>query len=365
MEAAIATVIMVSLAFYRLSVDTKFRRWSIGWNLYIANASLFALHSAEGGLPIDLVLMPLAALGVAMVAFELDESVNKNLKHHYYILSFVLMSAWVLFCLVFQLPLLSMYIPLSFEMPIACYLSANELSKIPIKQRTSIYTLTVGLLLVAVTSIIPPFVHFFDIILILIVFHATGILIIGISIYALLFRYMGLKIQSQYNISRLMTRVVQHDIRNYIQIISNAIQLARDNPQDNEYWLQIANDAVNQSSKFIDDMREIEQILSSLKLPMVRIDLEDLIKGVLNRVMQEYVLSQDAIRVEGIEHIQILTNQLAQEIVWNIIDNAFKHGSQDIEITARTVDSSICILQIQDSAGGMNEQQLQYINSSE
>lgn len=363
-EAAIATVIMISLAFYRLSVDTKFRMWSLGWNLYITTASLFALHSMETCQLIDLILIPLASLGVAMIAFELDESISKELKRHYYSISFLAVLLWVSICFVLSFPALAMYIPLSFEMPIACYMSAKQLAKIRIEPRISIYTLTLGLLIVAATSVVPPFAYFFDILLDLILFHATGILMIGISMYALLFRYMSLKIKEQYNISRLLTRVVQHDIRNYIQIISNTIQLARDNPQQREYWLRIANDTVEKSRQFIDDIREIELIVSSLRFPLDMIDLKDLTDNVLKRVAQEYELGDDAIRIQEIEHVKVLTSVLAQEIIWNIIDNAFKHGSKDIEIVVQRVNSSVCVLQIQDSAGGMKESQLEYINSS-
>ncbi len=365
-ESFLATIVMITVAFYRFAKDTMFRQWSVGWNLYLIGALLYSVHYPIGVLVSDLLAVPLAVLGTMIITFELQISVAPDYKRKVYSYSFLLAFLWTLIALLGQFPFALVYLPLAGILPFGCYVSGKQLLFLDLTPRAPIYSTLVGLIITAASSVFIPFIYIIHIETAISAIHLTGLIMIGVSMYAMLFRYLTQQIRSQYDVSKLLTRVIQHDIRNYIQIIGNAVQLAIDNPGHSDYWLRMADQSIKQAARFVEDMRSIEIMISHGRPTLVSLRLVDLVTTVADRIRREYDIDGESLRINISEETEVFTNKLAEEVFWNIIDNAFKHGSTDIEIDQLDFSpKTYCVIRIQDSAGGLTEEQLSYINSGE
>jgi signal transduction histidine kinase len=54
---------------------------------------------------------------------------------------------------------------------------------------------------------------------------------------------------------------------------------------------------------------------------------------------------------------------LLKEILWNIFDNAFKHGSSVLQVSATSTNRSDVGLEISDRSGGLSEETKEFLNS--
>jgi len=84
----------------------------------------------------------------------------------------------------------------------------------------------------------------------------------------------------------------------------------------------------------------------------------------LKRVRQEYSLESAQIQVQVSKDRTVKSCPLIKEVLWNIIDNAFKHGSEVLYIQESSVTNSEVVLEISDRCGGLPEDIKDFLNSS-
>ena len=171
-------------------------------------------------------------------------------------------------------------------------------------------------------------------------------------------------LQRQYKVTQIMSSLVQHDIRNYIQIAKLALELTENSGLTNNHWIGVASQSLDGARNFVDEMREMASSLSRFKSELKPMRLRALIDSIKQRVVSEYSIQPGQVKVEVSEDTTVLTCRLASELLWNIFDNAFKHGSESILIRETTMGIPKVILEISDRAGGLPEEIKKFLNGS-
>ncbi len=144
----------------------------------------------------------------------------------------------------------------------------------------------------------------------------------------------------------VLTQFLRHDFGNDIVVISNALEIYKEKPSID--LMMMAEKRLKLMEERISNLRTREEIYSSLKTVAISItfieDIAKLFKNVSVRIKNRKIL------VRG--------NQLLNSVLFNIIDNSFKHGGENVvvKIDVDTRDSFV-IIKIIDNGIGMTDQQ--------
>ncbi len=144
----------------------------------------------------------------------------------------------------------------------------------------------------------------------------------------------------------VLTQFLRHDFGNDIVVISNALEIYKENPSVD--LMIMAQKRLKLMEERISKLRTKEEIYSSLKTVAIPItfieDIAKLFKNVSVRLRNRKML------VRG--------NQLLNSVLFNIIDNSFKHGGENVsvQIDVKTKDKHV-IIKIIDNGVGMTDQQ--------
>jgi signal transduction histidine kinase len=173
------------------------------------------------------------------------------------------------------------------------------------------------------------------------------------------------KLEQQYQVSQIMSSLIQHDIRNYIHVSRSALDLIQDVSIVENQWISIASDALEDASLFINEMRDLSGLLARMNNNHEIVPLMSVVDQVVSRVQQEYSLEHRQITVNIMESTMIKTCPLFKEILWNIFDNAFKHGSETLYVTEMSSSKAELLLEIKDRSGGIPDDVKDFLNSPE
>lgn len=364
-ETFIAFVILISVGFIVFAKGTRFRLWSKGWVLYLIGASLLVFHLDEAIVLPDVIGICLGLVGPAIMIDGIKERVIEKRVYMHYLALIVFGTAWFVASVLIQAPLTIIYIPPAFLMSYACIISAREILKVEIEPAISIHTSVLGLLIIVISEFLAPLMLVVPILDIVGLLQATGIIMTGTSMLVILMRLMDRERRIQFQISQLMSRVLQHDIRNYIQITSNALQLSVENESQSEKWLNIAAEAMHNAGVFVDEIRGITVSLYRGESTLVFINLHEILTDVIERVKKVYDIQNEQIHLYTSGSTAFYSNQLVQELLWNIVDNSFKHGSVNLTILEDLSDDSTCTIRIIDTAGGLPPALKEFLNNPE
>ncbi len=198
----------------------------------------------------------------------------------------------------------------------------------------------------------------------LVILQGTVVSVQGACLFALFVKVTDQRFQTQFQVALLLSGIVQHDIRGYLHLVSQSLELARDWGPDSHEWLEVAAATLANASKFVEYMREVSSQVAHLQSTFETIDIRQMVVSVLRPLMGVY-RDRDA-RIENTltGEIPVSSNQLLRQVVWNILDNALKHGATRIGIAHRTDGRSVTLI-IEDDAGGLSSAALEYLNSEQ
>ncbi|TFF84852.1 ATP-binding protein, partial [Candidatus Thorarchaeota archaeon] len=61
--------------------------------------------------------------------------------------------------------------------------------------------------------------------------------------------------------------------------------------------------------------------------------------------------------------VNVMSCGMAMELLWNIVDNAFKHGGSEVVIRATEPNGKTVILEIEDNGGGLPRNVIEFMNT--
>ena len=118
----------------------------------------------------------------------------------------------------------------------------------------------------------------------------------------------------------VFTQFLRHDFGNDIVVISNALEIYKKNQSVD--LLKMAEKRLELMNERISSLRTKEELYSSLKIQAIPItfleDITKLFKNISTRIKNRKIF------IKG--------NQLLNSVLFNIIDNAFKHGGDSVEV---------------------------------
>ena len=355
----------VTWGLFRYSTKQSYRYWALGWVVYSIGGLQAGFSGFEGLVPLDLFGLVCIYVGARLI---LDGSSEIELTQRS-IISYIAGALAFLIGGILSLILnLEFYIVFSIAglyVAYACLYSAQTVHGFKDVADMSKAWLMAGLIVWAISWIVFPLValmpSFYYYVLSI---QATGVVITGASMLTLFIRLVTKKLEQQYQASQIMSSLVQHDIRNYIQVARSALELAEGTTLVEDYWINIASESLDDARDFINEMRDITALLSRQGSEPVLTNLSSIITQILNRIVREYSLEADQIHVELYEERMIRLCPLLKEILWNIFDNAFKHGSKELYVQDVSTKSGI-ILEISDRSGGLSKETKDFLNSYE
>ncbi len=195
--------------------------------------------------------------------------------------------------------------------------------------------------------------------------QSISVVVTGASMLTLFMRTVTRDLKKQHHVTQITSGLVQHDIRNYIQVAKLALDLIENPSLVNDHWIDVASDSLDDAGKFVDEMRDVTATLTRFKQKLEAQNLLTIINSAKNRVIQEYSLTSEQFKMQISEDITIFTCRLSKELFWNIFDNAFKHGSDKLNVVKIQSDSSQIKLEISDRGGGVSEEIKKFLNNTD
>ncbi len=148
---------------------------------------------------------------------------------------------------------------------------------------------------------------------------------------------------------RLINKIMRHDILNHIQISSSAIELSREEEDEELYDTAISH--ISQAVEVIKRMRELEQLIAAGG------QLERYsIKETAGMVLDDHDV-QGA--VEG--DCTVMADEAFHSVLENLVGNAISHGNADtVTITAGETDEE-CTVRVADNGSGIPDEIKQHV----
>ncbi len=212
-------------------------------------------------------------------------------------------------------------------------------------------TLGVSLLLVAPESWILPYLDI----------QAVSLSMVGLGIFGWSVVLSHKNLEQQNNLAILLASVIHHDIRNYIQLILQALELAQTKGGNDREWIETATEVTRSVSAFLEEVREVTSEIARYRRSEKVIDLTSVIHSVGQLIGRVYEDTRLQIIFDLDEPLMVYSNELVHQIIYNIIDNAIKHGSTFLEITGKDASKHVT-LTITDRAGGLPQSLIDFIN---
>jgi len=356
----------VTWSLLRYSTRESYRYWAIGWVIYSSGALLAVLNPSEGLIIFDALTLSTMYLGSTLI---LDGSRSRKLtrkRASIYLIGIMMLTGFVLVGIFLNLPFYLVFAPLGFHIAYVCLLSAKSAYEIqePIGQPK--YWLIFGLTTWGSSWLIFPAVGFIsEIYSVFLIVQAVGVVVSGASLLTLFMRTVTRDLEKHHQVTQIMSGLVQHDIRNYIQVARLALDLTESPGLVNNHWIDVASDSLDDARKFVEEMREVTATLTRFKPEPKAMNLLTLVNSVKDRVIQEYSLTSEQIKIQISEDSTIITCRLSQELLWNICDNAFKHSSDTLNIVEIKSSGSQTKLEITDRGGGVSEEIKMFLNNTD
>jgi len=357
----------VAWGLIRYSKRQGYRLWAIGWLVYTVGALQGGFASTAYGLaPQDIIAIVSMFIGGSLIldGIRATEITRKRLQN--YAIGTIFFSCLLVIGLVFDIGFQFVFMPLGFYIVYVCIVSSRTILGFESIDDVSNLWLIIGFLLWAGSWLISPLTLInFEIFYFFILLQALGVIITGSSMLTLFTRTVTKDLETQYQISQIISGLVQHDIRNYIQTASHALELTEGESLVEKHWISIASDVLVDAGHFVDEMRNISVSISQVKTHSEKVPLANIVDRAKDRVVKEYKLDAEQVQVNVPEDAMIGNSRLVDELLWNIFDNAFKHGSPSIFIRAKASDSNVVELEISDRGSGLSDNIKTFLNSSD
>ena len=353
----------VAWSLIRYSTREMYRYWAVGMVIYSAAAFWGVILSTSNLIITDIFTLAGMYVGATLIV---DGSKGKKLSRErasLYIVGIILFSSLLIVGLLLSWPFYFVFTPLGLHISYVCFVSAKTVNDIPEPLGQPKAWLLTGLTIWGFSWITFPLVAFIpEYYLSFMLIQAVGVVFSVASMLTLFMRTVTRDLERQYKVTQIMSSLVQHDNRNYIQVARLALDLTEDTGMVNGHWIDVATESLEGAKGFVDEMRDLAISLSQARIEPERKKLLGLVNSVKERVINEYSIQHDQINVNISDDTMVDVCPLAKELLWNIFDNSFKHGSDVLHITETYVGNPRVTLEISDRGGGLDDEIKAFLN---
>jgi two-component sensor histidine kinase len=361
-QVLLTFLIVISLGLFRFASGTRYKSWSIGWTIYTI-AAVSTVFSVESGLVMsDAITTAGMMVGTMALIDGSNEKSRQGKELVIYpvlaLIGFILVPIGIFLNLVYGF----IFTPIGFFTTYACWLSVVKLRASLRTKNIDYHSLIAGLSLWGFSTLLFPINIWVEIIDIQVIVITAGLTITGAAMLTFLFETKTEDLRTQYAISQLMSGILNHDMRNYVGSLSESVEQALIPDSDREFWLELMSEITQSMTGFIADIRQITSSLSRFELESKPIQLRPILDEVKTRVEREYDLDPTQINIDILDEEMVMTSGIVRELLWNIMDNAFKQNSHTLEISAIESKKKLLVLEISDDAGGMRKTMYDFLN---
>ena len=342
-----------------------YRVWAIGWLIYTVGALQGGFASSPVGLsPFDLIAINAMFIGITLLLDGIRTTeITKN-RLRFYIGGVTFFSCFLLLGLIVGLGFQYVFMPLGFYIAYVCVFSARVVFRFEGIGNISNWWLVVGFLIWAGSWFILPFTIIdFSLFDLFVTLQALGVIITASSMLTMFTGTVTRDLENQYQFSKIISGLVQHDIRNYIHTAYQALELTGSKDLTDNYYINLATEELEAAKHFVDEMRNITVSINQERIASEKDLLSKTIERAKERVTKEYSLTPEQIEVQTPVDAMIENSRLVDELLWNIFDNAFKHGSPSLLVQAKATDLKSVELTISDRGSGLSEKVKAFLNS--
>ena len=342
-----------------------YRVWAIGWLVYTVGALQGGFASSTSGLsPLDFIAINAMFIGITLILDGIRATEITKKRVRFYIGGVTFFSCYLLLGLIVSLGFQYVFMPLGFYVAYVCIISARVVFRFDGMGNMSNLWLVLGLLIWASSWFIVPFTIIdFGLFDPFVTLQALGVIITASAMLTMFTGIVTKDLENQYQISEVLSGLVEHDIRNYIQTARHALELTEvENVVENQ-WINIATEVLEDAGRFIDEMRDVSVSISKADSPSEKTPLLIIVEKAAERVVKEYELTHEQVQIQIPADTVIDNSRLVHELIWNIFDNAFKHGSPSLLVQAEAMDPKGVELIISDRGSGLSEKVKAFLNS--
>ncbi|MHA1929875.1 MAG: sensor histidine kinase [Candidatus Thorarchaeota archaeon] len=362
LEGLIAFITMVTYLLLRHAKRKQFKYWAIGWIVYTIGITISLLEISQ---TIGL-LDGFALAGILASTLILYDGTTRNFRKGWNNLIYVILGiVGFVLCLLFipvGIHFSILFAPLSIPLLIVLLLTAQELYAAREMSSIMIRISIVGILLWAGSVLITPITSFSPVLYVMVIVQSSALLVTGCGLLGLFTEITQKDLNKQHILSETLSGLIQHDIRNFIQIALSALEMAKISEGYPDQMMELALESLQDASVFVHEMRTIASALSKSDSQLRVIDIHETFTDIKRRVSREYDFGDGRISVFIPAETYVLSVDPVRELIWNIVDNAFKHGSSKILVKVKDFSDSKLTLSITDNAGGMKPAVKRFIN---
>jgi signal transduction histidine kinase len=357
----------IAWGLIRYSKRQGYRLWAIGWLVYTLGALQGGFASSPVGLAlIDLISINCMFIGITLIHDGISTTELTSIRLRFYAAGVIFFTSYLIIGYIINLGFQFVFMPLGFYIIYVCLLSARTVLGFESTGDISNIWVVIGLLVWAGSWLVVPFtIPSFELFDLFVILQALGVIITGAAMLTMFTGTVTNDLEIQYQISQIISGLVQHDIRNYIQTARHALELTEGEDVVENHWIDIATNVLVDAGHFVDEMRDISVSISQIKAPSEKTPLLLAVDKARERVEKEYKLSHEQIQTEIPHDIMIEHSRLVDELLWNIFDNAFKHGSPSLLASAKIVETNGFELEISDRGSGLSDKIKTFLNSRE
>ncbi len=363
-QISVAFVLLISIGILTFAKGARYRLWSIGWVIYTLSSAGALLAIGTGFLLSDAII----ASGMLFSGMIIYDGTNEKQRKNRQLLAYL---GAPLFCfpifiisVFLNLSYMVLYLPVNLFISFVCYKTVHYLLITPERRTKEFWNLLIGFLSLGLSTslyFLIIFEGFIDIYVFLII---TSLVMTGVGMLTMFIQHTNDDLTVQYNISQIMTGVLQHDVRNYIGSLHESLLQLQEFPDDSDFWLPLSLEIVETMTEFINEMRSISASLVRFEAQMYPIVISDVISEIKTRVEREYNIDETQIQVNVSKETNVMTSTLVKEILWNIIDNIFKHKGTLVVVNESHTLNKV-VLEITDDAGGLPLDIQEFLNNSD
>jgi signal transduction histidine kinase len=354
----------VTWSLIRYSTRERYRYWAIGWVIYSIGAFIGIVLSTSILSITDILSISAMYIGSTLIQDGAKEKKLTRRRSTVYIGGELIFLSLLVAGLFLSWPFYFVFIPLGLHIANATLLSAKAVYQMKEQKGQPRIWLFAGLTIWGMSWLLFPFMaptpKFYPVFMVI---QAVGVVVSGASMLTLFMVTVTKDLERQYKITQIMSSLVQHDIRNYIQVATLALELTENTGIANDHWIDVATHSLEGARSFVDEMRNIAISLTQAQIEPKPEKLLVLINSIKERVLTEYSIEQDKIHVQISENTTIDVCPLAKELLWNIFDNAFKHESDVLFVKETFVGNAKIVLEISDRGGGLTDTIKDYLNN--
>lgn len=166
-------------------------------------------------------------------------------------------------------------------------------------------------------------------------------------------------ISELYETRMQITRRVAHDLRNFLNVFSTALQLAGRSPARRDTALALANRQIGDMATLVDEMVEYSKVLGDDSI--LTVESFDLI-GLYDELLQSSRVAAEAKGLALIGHLdaslgRVVSNRLkVKQVALNLLSNAIKYtASGEIALTIGAAPDNRWRLRVADTGVGISE----------